>query len=68
MKRSCFNRHNKNVGEKAMWMRSCAICNALLEKPRLWDSVHCQCGWEWQSAGENRGKLVVFPAPTKKSA
>src|SRR5437773_1707913 len=32
----------------AMWMRSCAICKALMKKLRLSDSVRCQCGWEWQ--------------------
>ena len=30
-----------------MWMRSCAVCKALLRKLRLSDSVRCQCGWEW---------------------
>ena len=51
-----------------MWMRSCAICRALLRKPRLCDSVRCECGWEWQSAGVDGGKLIAFPAPVKKSA
>jgi len=32
---------------KDMWMRSCAVCKALLKKLRLIDSVRCQCGWEW---------------------
>jgi hypothetical protein len=27
-----------------MWMRSCAICKALMKKLRLSDSVRCQCG------------------------
>jgi hypothetical protein len=31
----------------AMWMRSCAACKALLHKPRLCDSVRCQCGRIW---------------------
>ena len=31
-----------------MWMRSCAVCKALLQKCSLRDSVRCQCGWEWQ--------------------
>jgi hypothetical protein len=35
-----------------MWMRSCAVCKALLGKPHLWDSIRCQCGWEWQSSGD----------------
>jgi len=51
-----------------MWMRSCAVCKALLRKPRLSDSVCCQCGWEWQSAVVERGKLIAFPAPTQKPA
>jgi hypothetical protein len=51
-----------------MWMRSCAMCKALLRKARLCDSVRCECGWEWQRAGVDRGKLVVFPEATKKSA
>jgi len=32
-----------------MWMRSCAVCKALLRKLQLSDSVRCECGWEWQS-------------------
>ena len=31
-----------------MWMRSCAVCKALLRKLRLSDSIRCQCGWDWQ--------------------
>jgi hypothetical protein len=31
----------------AMWMRLCAVCKEILRKPRLCDSVRCQCGWEW---------------------
>jgi hypothetical protein len=30
-----------------MWMRSCAVCMALLHNIRLCDSVRCQCGWIW---------------------
>jgi hypothetical protein len=30
-----------------MWMSSCAACKALLHKPRLCDSLRCQCGWTW---------------------
>jgi hypothetical protein len=37
-----------------MWMRSCAICKALMKKLKLSDSVRCQCGWEWQ--GHTNGK------------
>jgi hypothetical protein len=93
-----------------MWMRSCAVCKALLGKPGLWDSAPCQCGWDWQACGpapvpnhrgtegnndvvlgsvaevvefyvpstfrkpekwvrtEQRGKLIEFHPPTKKSA
>jgi len=36
-----------------MWMRSCAVCKALLKKFRPCDSVRCQCGWEWQVAQTN---------------
>jgi DNA-directed RNA polymerase subunit RPC12/RpoP len=32
---------------KNMWMRSCAVCKALLKKFKLSDSIRCQCGWEW---------------------
>ena len=49
-----------------MWMRSCAVCKALLKKPRLWDSIRCQCGWEWQAAGEDRGKLYHISPANKK--
>jgi hypothetical protein len=31
-----------------MWMRSCAVCRALMTKLRLCDSVRCEYGWEWQ--------------------
>lgn len=55
----------RSRGGRTMWMRSCALCKALLQKPRLWDSIRCQCGWEWQAAGEDRGKLITFPAPQK---
>ena len=30
-----------------MWMRTCAVCKAVLRKLRLADSVRCECGWEW---------------------
>jgi hypothetical protein len=30
-----------------MWMRSCAVCKAVMKKLRLCDSVVCQCGWKW---------------------
>ncbi len=30
-----------------MWMRTCAICKCLLRKAYLWQTVRCQCGWEW---------------------
>ncbi len=30
-----------------MWMRLCAVCKAIMRKPRLCDSVRCQCGWIW---------------------
>jgi hypothetical protein len=30
-----------------MWMKSCAVCNELLKKLRLSDSVRCKCEWEW---------------------
>jgi hypothetical protein len=36
------------VRRTTMWMRSCAICKALLKKLSLSDFVRCQCGWEWQ--------------------
>ncbi len=58
----------RSRGRENMWMRSCAVCKVLLKKPRLWDSVYCKCGWEWQSAGAVREKLIVFPEATKKSA
>jgi hypothetical protein len=41
-----------------MWMRSCAVCKALLRKLRLCDSVRCQCGWEWQGYGSYRPDLI----------
>jgi hypothetical protein len=36
-----------------MWMRSCAICKALMKKLRLSDSVRYECGWEWQGHMES---------------
>ena len=53
---------------RIMWMRSCAICKALLRKARLWDSIRCQCGWEWEGHPEYRGNLIEFQVNTKKSA
>ena len=35
------------AGGRDMWMRSCAVCKALLRKLRLCDSVRCSCGWMW---------------------
>jgi hypothetical protein len=37
-----------------MWMRSCAVCKALLQKLRLCDSVRCQCGWEWHGCADEQ--------------
>lgn len=77
-----------------MWMRSCAVCKALLWKLWLCDSVHCRCGWEWKGfpggrlrmakviqfyrpsnfkndakiASQERGKVIEFSVPPKKSA
>src|SRR5580700_2390754 len=41
------NRFSRDPRRKPMWMRSCAICKALLNKLRLCESVRCQCGWVW---------------------
>ena len=41
------NRFPHDPPGKRMWMRSCAICKALLHKLRLCESVRCQCGWIW---------------------
>src|SRR5208282_6806380 len=35
-------------GEEDMWMRSCAVCKALMMKLRLRDTVCCRCGWKWE--------------------
>ena len=35
-------------GEDAMWMRSCAVCKAIMMKLRLRDTVCCPCGWKWE--------------------
>ena len=65
-----------------LWTRPCALCKALLTKPRLWNSVRCQCGWEWEGRGEDQGedrgedqgRIIEFcpstasTMPTKKSA
>jgi hypothetical protein len=39
---------DQQYGEEAMWMRSCAVCKALMMKLRLRDCVRCRCGWEWE--------------------
>ena len=41
------NRFSRDPRGKPMWMRSCAICKALLHKLQLCESVRCQCGWVW---------------------
>src|SRR6266849_5917759 len=41
------NRLSRDPRGKPMWMRSCAICKALLHKLQLCESVRCQCGWVW---------------------
>jgi hypothetical protein len=41
------NRFSHDPRGKPMWMRSCAICKALLNKLQLCESVRCQCGWVW---------------------
>ena len=33
--------------EAVMWMRSCALCKAILRKCHLSETVRCQCGWQW---------------------
>jgi len=33
--------------EAVMWMRSCALCKAILRKFHLSETVRCQCGWQW---------------------
>jgi len=33
--------------EVLMWIRSCAVCKALLRRLRLCDSARCNCGWVW---------------------
>ena len=37
-----------------MWMRSCAVCKAILHKLRLCDSVRCQCGGPGRTKGVER--------------
>jgi hypothetical protein len=44
-----------------MWMRSCAICKALLHKLQLCESVRRQCGWVWQ--GHWSLKAELHPSP-----
>src|ERR1019366_9802887 len=46
-------------GEEAMWMRSCAVCKALMIKLRLRDSVRCRCGWEWSGRGDPNWRIAV---------
>ena len=31
------------------WMRSCPMCNLLLSKRLPWETVQCDCGWQWRS-------------------
>src|ERR1035441_1615011 len=53
---------NGNVsvfGEEAMWMRSCAVCKALMVMLRLRDSVRCRCGWEWSGRGDPNWRIAV---------
>ena len=53
-----------------MWMRSCAVCKALLQKLTLCDLVRCQCGWEWlgHASDQKRGvavaKIIEFYIPS----
>ena len=49
-----------------MWMRSCAICKALMKKLRLSDSVRCQCGWEWQGYELKNGRNAERSATQRK--
>jgi hypothetical protein len=46
-------------GEEAMWMRSCAVCKALMVMLRLRDSVRCRCGWEWSGRGDPNWRIAV---------
>jgi hypothetical protein len=47
--RTSARRASRQVEElKFMWMRSCAICKAVLKKLRVIDSITCKCGWEWR--------------------
>jgi hypothetical protein len=32
-----------------IWIRSCPLCNRVLSKSSPDVSLHCICGWEWQS-------------------
>src|SRR6266446_3282858 len=50
---------------RTMWMRSCALCKALLHKLRLCDSVRCQCGWIWW--GDWSHKLTEGPTEITRS-
>jgi hypothetical protein len=42
-----------------MWMRSCAVCKALMVMLRLRDSVRCRCGWEWSGRGDPNWRIGV---------
>jgi hypothetical protein len=42
-----------------MWMRSWAVCKALMMKLRLGDSVRCRCGWEWSDGGDPNWRIAV---------
>ena len=42
-----------------MWMRSCAVCKALMMMLRLRDSVCCRCGWEWSGRGDPNWRIAV---------
>jgi len=70
VKRSARDYHHLFVDRKwglgwwVMWMRSCAICKALLRKFRLCDSVRCQCGWEWEGVPDHSS--VVWEASRLK--
>ncbi len=43
-----------------MWMRSCAVCKALLRKLRLTDSVRCKCGWEWRGGTDRNSAAILI--------
>ncbi len=35
-----------------MWMRSCPLCKALLEREHPLITKQCVCGWEWSGGCE----------------